>query len=54
MNGTKRRGSTRRIDLGDKRDIYARERVSHLWLAITDHRCIYGHLSEHMRNKRWV
>jgi len=43
--------STRRIDLGDKRDIYAREGVSHLWFVDPDARTLEAF---ELREGQWV
>jgi len=43
--------STRRIDLGDKRDIYARERVSHLWFVDPDARTLEAF---ELREGQWM
>ena len=43
--------STRRIDLGDKRDIYAREEVSHLWFVDPDARTLEAF---ELRDGQWL
>ena len=43
--------STRRIDLGGKRDVYAREGVSHLWFVDPDARTLEAF---ELRDGQWV
>ena len=43
--------STRRLDLGDKRGIYARESVGYLWFVDPDARTLEAF---ELRNKQWV
>ncbi len=43
--------STRRIDLGDKRDIYAREEMSHLWFVDPDARTLEAF---ELRDGQWL
>ncbi len=43
--------STRKLDLGGKREVYARERVSYLWLVDPDARSLEAFA---LRNTEWV
>ena len=43
--------STRRIDLGDKRDVYAREGVRHLWFVDPDAKTLEAF---ELRKNQWV
>ena len=43
--------STRRLDLGDKRDVYAREVVGHIWFVDPDAKTLEAF---ELRDKQWI